>query len=139
MTATTRKARPHPVLVSLAMRSARGGSEGLRFRPEPPGDRGRLELPVVEIEVRAEASELDTLVEGLANGVLSRDDVQAVLDEARFEYGVSCPPDLQSRLTLLGGHRPSDDGDRFADVTECHQARSRQPRFRGRDDERDRD
>ena len=78
------KARNHPILVSLAMRGGDTPDTGLVFRPEPPGDQGRLEMPAVNIDVGVESAELATLADGLGGGTLSKAEVQAVLEE-------SCP------------------------------------------------
>ncbi len=113
-----RKTRNHPTLVSLAMRSGDSPETGLVFRPEPPGDQGRVSMPVVKINVKVESSELETLFDGLGGGALSSDEVQAVLEEAKSEYGVVCPPELEGKL--LESCRPADEADQFGDIVVSH-------------------
>ncbi|HEX9897374.1 MAG TPA: hypothetical protein VGA85_06935 [Dehalococcoidales bacterium] len=116
---TTRsKARNHPVLISLAMRSGGPPRRGLVFRPEPPGDQGRLDLPVVEINVEVEGSELETLFDGLRGGALSNYEVRAVLDEAKSEYGIVCPDDLEAKL--LESCKPANEAEQFGDIVVSH-------------------
>lgn len=62
---TKRKPRSHPDLIALAMRGGDSPGKGLVFRPEPPGDQGRLDMPIVEINVEVENSELEMLFDGL--------------------------------------------------------------------------
>lgn len=113
-----RKARKHPILISLAMRSDESSDDGLVFRPEPPGDQGRLDLPVKEIKVEVEDSELETIYNGLGSGALSKDDVEAVLGEAKSEYNVVCPSDLEGKL--LGACKPADESVQFGDINISH-------------------
>lgn len=113
-----RKARNHPILISLAMRSSDSSEDGLVFRPEPPGDQGRLDLPVVKINVDVENSEVETIYNGLGGGALSQDDVLAVLEEGKSEYGVACPPDLERKL--LEACKPADNSDQFGDIDISH-------------------
>ncbi len=112
------KARNHPILVSLAMCRSDTGEKGLVFRPEPPGDQGRLDLAVVEINVEVEETELETLFDGLGSGALSKDDVWAVLEEAKSEYGAVCPPDLEGKL--MESCKPADKTDQFGDIVVSH-------------------
>ena|SRR5689334_434300 len=72
------QARLHPTLISLALGE---GPSGLVFRPEPPGDEGRLHLPRVDVSIDVRADELRCLMEGLAGGALLSEDVRAVLTE----------------------------------------------------------
>ncbi|MCK4793824.1 MAG: hypothetical protein KAV87_59395, partial [Desulfobacteraceae bacterium] len=113
-----RKARNHPALVSLAMRGGDSAEEGLVFRPEPPGDQGRIGMSVVKINVAVESSELETLFGGLGGGALSSDEVRAVLEEAKSEYGVVCPPELERKL--LESCKPADEADQFGDIVVSH-------------------
>jgi hypothetical protein len=115
---TKRKARNHPILISLAMRGGDSPDKGLVFRPEPPGDQGRTDMPVVNINVEVESSELKTLLDGLGAGTLSGDEVQAVLDEARAEYGVVCPKELEGKL--LAACKPAGGADQFGDIIISH-------------------
>ena len=115
---TKRKARNHPMLISLAMRSSDSSEDGLVFRPEPPGDQGRLDLPVVKINVEVEDSEVETIYNGLGGGALSQDDVLAVLEEAKSEYGVVCPDGLEGKL--LEACMPADESDQFGDINISH-------------------
>jgi hypothetical protein len=102
------KARNHPKLISLAMKGSMDSpGEGLVFRPEPPGDQGRLELPVVSINIGVEAAELESIYSGLYGGGLLKEDVLAVLEEAESEYGVICPADMERNL--LNACRPIDE------------------------------
>lgn len=103
-----RNARSHPKLISLAMQGrmdSPGG--GLVFRPEPPGDQGRLELTIVNVEIGVEASELEVIYSGLYGGGLLLEEVLAVLEEAKSEYGVPCPADMEQNL--LGACLPIDE------------------------------
>ena len=121
MTATRsqkKKARNHPILISLAMGGGDSPKDGLVFRPEPPGDNGRLSLPVETVEIDVLSSELQTIYDGLKTGALSRDDVEAVIEESKREYGVICPVDLQARL--LDNCREIDDSDHFEDIKTSH-------------------
>ncbi len=113
-----RKARNHPTLVSLAMRGGDSPEKGLVFRPEPPGDQGRLYMPIVEIDVDVKSSEMERLFEGLGGGALSEDEVRAVLEEAKSEYGVVCPQGLEAKL--LGACNPGGDLDQFSEIVVSH-------------------
>ena len=115
---STRQAREHPVLISLAMRSDGSREDGLVFRPAPPGDQGRLDLPIVNVSVDVEPAEMKTLCDGLGAGVLSQDEVRAVLEEAKSVYDFVCPQDLQSRL--LGSCSSDDSADPFGEIGLCH-------------------
>ena len=117
--ASKRKARNHSKLISLAMQgSSVSPEEGLVFRPEPPGDQGRLELPIVNINVDAEASELESIYNGLGGGALLKEDVLAVLEEAKYEYRVVCPADLERKL--LDACQPADESVQFYDIEISH-------------------
>lgn len=113
-----RKARKHPIIISLAMRSSDSCEDGLVFRPEPPGDQGRLELPVMKINVEVEDPELETIYNALGGGALSKDDVLAVLEEAKSEYRVDCPPDLEGKL--LESCKSADESLQFGDINVSH-------------------
>lgn len=113
-----RQARNHPTLISLAMRGGDSPEKGLVFRPEPPGDQGRIGMSVVKINVAVESSELETLFGGLGGGALSSDEVRAVLEEAKSEYGVVCPPELKGEL--LESCKPADEADQFGDIVVSH-------------------
>ncbi|MBE0636507.1 hypothetical protein IH601_10970 [Candidatus Bipolaricaulota bacterium] len=80
------------------MRSSGVTSDGLIFRPTPPGDEGRLKLPIIRIPVGIEPDEERALLEALASGALTQQEVEAVLLEARDEYNVDCPTGLRRRL-----------------------------------------
>ncbi|UCC40967.1 MAG: hypothetical protein JSV96_05915 [Candidatus Aminicenantes bacterium] len=112
------KARRHPILISLAMRSTESSEDGLVFRPEPPGDQGRLKLPVVKIRIELEDSEMETILKGLEGGALSQVDVLAVLEETKSEYGVLCPDDLERKL--LEACNPADESSQFGDIDISH-------------------
>jgi hypothetical protein len=117
-TASVRKARRIPNLVSLALGGSSSPKPGLVFRPEPPGDQGRLKMPVVTIKVAVEKSEMETLYRGLEGGALSAGEVSAVLDEIRQEYGVAYPPDAVKKL--LARCKPLNTSDNFAGITFSH-------------------
>ncbi len=92
-------ARNHPKLISLVMKGSKDSPEaGLVFRPEPPGDHGRLALAIINIETGIEASELTTIYSSLYGGAFLKGEVLAVLEEARSEYGVACPADMERNL-----------------------------------------
>jgi hypothetical protein len=93
-----RRARISPILVSLVMGGGSSPASGLIFRPEPPGDQGRLALPVKELLVEAEDGEMRTLVAGLEAGALGKDDLLGVLDELKDQYSVECPAGLKQVL-----------------------------------------
>ena len=113
------KARNYSKLISLAMKGSKDSlGEGLVFRPEPPGDRGRLELTVVNIDIGVEASELEWIYNGLYEGGLLKEDVLAVLEEAESEYGVLCPADMEQNL--LDACRPVDESVQFSDLEINH-------------------
>lgn len=107
------QARKIPQLIALALGDGSLG-RGLVFRPEPPGDQGRLRMPVVQVPVQLERGEWNDIVNGLRAGVLSGEDVRAVLDEARTLYGVVCPPELREQL--LESCRPPEDEGVFSDL-----------------------
>lgn len=106
------------MLISRAMQDADSTGKGLVFRPEPPGDQRRLDLPIVAIDINAETDELETLFEGLGGGALSKDDVRAVLEEAESDYGVVCPASLEAKL--LEACKPPDTRDQFSDMSVNH-------------------
>ena len=58
------------------------------------------------------------VADGLGGGTLSKAEVQAVLEESRSEYGVSCPPALEERL--LEAVKPPDAADQFGDIKVSH-------------------
>lgn len=113
-----KKARNHPILISLAMFGGDTPEKGLVFRPTPPGDEGRVKLPVVNIEIDAEESDLDMLCAGLKGSALSIDEVQAVVDEAKTLYGVSCPPNLENKM--LKSCKPAGEVDLFGEMNISH-------------------
>ncbi|HEX6901657.1 MAG TPA: hypothetical protein VF789_18155 [Thermoanaerobaculia bacterium] len=106
-------ARKHPNLIAMALNDGRPG-RGLVFRPEPPGDQGRLRMPVAGIPIQLAETEWNDLVSGLEAGVLTLEDVRAVLDELRTVYGVVCPPELEERL--LASCRLAPPEDAFSDL-----------------------
>jgi len=113
------KARSHPKLISLAMKGSRDSpGEGLVFRPEPPGNQGRLELTVVNIDIGVEAFELASIYNGLYGGGLLKEDVLAVLEEAKSEYGVLCSADMEQKL--LDACRSFDEPVQFSDLEISH-------------------
>ena len=116
--ATKRKPRSQPDLIALAMHCGDSSGKGLIFRPEPPGDQGRLDMPIVEVNVEVESFELEILFDGLGGGALITDEVQVVLEEAESKYDVVCPSDL--KLKLLGSCRPVDETDQFGSIVVCH-------------------
>lgn len=113
-----RKTRGHPELISRAMQDADSTGKGLVFRPDPPGDQGRLDLPIVAIDIDTENDELATLLEGLGGGALSKNDVLAILEEAKSDYDVVCPADLETKL--LEACKPPDTRDEFSDMSVNH-------------------
>jgi hypothetical protein len=113
-----RKTRGLPDLISRAMQDADSTGNGLVFRPEPPGDQGRLDLPIVTIDIDVETDELETLFEGLGSGALSKDDVLAVLKATKSDYGVVCPKSLEAKL--VEACKPADIQDPFSDMSVNH-------------------
>ncbi len=113
-----RQARNHPVLISLAMYGGDTPDKGLVFRPEPPGDTGRLKLSVVNIAVDVEDAELATLCAGLKGSALSTDEVEAVLDEAKSKYRVTCPPSMESKM--LKSCKPAGELDLSGEMNISH-------------------
>jgi hypothetical protein len=113
-----RKTRGLPVLIERALQDADSTGQGLVFRPDPPGDQGRLDLPVVEIDIDVETDELETLFDGLGGGALSKDDVLAVLEATKSDYGVDCPGSLESQL--VKACKPADTQDQFSDMSVNH-------------------
>jgi hypothetical protein len=115
----THNARNHPKLISLVMKgSMESPKEGLVFRPEPPGDQERLELTIMNIDIGVEASELKLIYSGLYGGGLLKEEVLAVLEEARSEYGVHCPVDMEQNL--LDACRPIDESAQSNNLEVSH-------------------
>lgn len=112
------KAREHPTLVQRIMRSDGESGEGLVFRPAPPGDAGRLALPTERVEIALEEAEFERLLTSLTSGALTRGEVDAVLLEAKSDYGIDCPADLRDRL--LDACRAVGDDDPFGTITTSH-------------------
>jgi hypothetical protein len=113
--AVKRKTRNLPKLLVLAMKGSReSDGEGLIFRPEPPGDRGRLELTTVTVDVNVKALELEMIFNGLSRGGLLKEDVIAILEEAEREYKLLCPADMEQKL--LDACRPMDEPTWLSDL-----------------------
>ncbi|MBZ4418668.1 hypothetical protein [Myxococcus sp. RHSTA-1-4] len=108
------RTRVRPELVSLAL----GEGPSLRFRPEPPGDKGRLKLPEVRVAVDVTAREWEYVLQGLECGALDAGEVEGVLDELRSRYRCGLPERLASELLAYCG--PASGQDVFAELRVSH-------------------
>ena len=91
--------------------------KGLVFNPVPPGDNGRLDLPISTVKVDVEESELEIIYKGLENGAFTTDDLVAVLEESKTKYDVN-PIELTSKL--FNSCKPADASKQFGDINISH-------------------